>query len=263
MEIVHGADPPDLILVDVGEPELDGYKVCRQVKSDARSRHIPVIFVVDRETPTDEEYGLSLGAQDYIHKPLNPALLRTRVRNHLMLKSLSDTVARQATRDDLTGLANRRVFDRDFDREWSRARRLSQPIALAVLDLDHFRGLNDSYGFPMGDGVLRWLARIIDSNLRRPTDAGYRWGGEEFGIMLPETPAEGVMRVVERVREQLAHDPLPDDVPDRRATFSAGVAAAIPTGNMTGGDLLRRAEAALHQAKSTGRNRVVLWPGTR
>lgn len=259
LDIVFGPDPPDLILVDVGMPEMDGFEVCRRIKGNPIAAAIPLIFVTGRDSPQDEEFGLGLGAIDYIHKPLNPPLLRTRVRNHLRLKMLSDQLHRLASSDDLTGLANRRSFEQDFDREWGRSRRLREPISLAVVDLDHFKALNDTFGFPMGDGVLRWIARILVSQLHRTTDGAYRWGGEEFAILLPDTPAQGALHVVSAVRDQLADEPLPPDVPERRPTFSAGVAMVIPEGVMTGGELVRRAEMALFAAKEQGRNRTVLY----
>lgn len=259
LEIVFSPDPPDLVLVDVAMPDMDGFEVCRRIKDDPRSADIPVIFVTGRDMPTDEAYGLSLGAVDYVHKPLNPPLLRVRVRNHLRLKALTETVARLATNDDLTGLANRRVFEIDFDREWSRARRLRQPIGLAILDLDHFKVLNDIYGLPKGDAVLRWLARIVDEHLRRPTDGGYRWGGGSIGMLMPDTTPEGTHFVIERVRERFVTSALPPDVPDRRLTLSAGIGNVIPDGSMTGGELVRRTERALLEAKDGGRNRTCMW----
>jgi len=180
-------DPPDLVLLDVEMPELDGYEVCARLKADEATRNIPVIFVTSHTDADEETKGLELGATDFIAKPVNPAVVRARVKTHLTLKAQSDLLRQMVFLDGLTGVANRRCFDERLDVEWRRAARSASPLALLMLDVDHFKRFNDCYGHQMGDECLRQVAAAIKGSLVRPGDVVARYGGEEFACILPAT----------------------------------------------------------------------------
>ena len=180
---------PDLILLDVMMPEMDGYEVCTRLKGDTKTQTIPIIFVTAMDHEEEETKGLNVGAIDYLAKPIRPAIVRARVRNHLELKRYRDNLECLSSTDGLTGIANRRRFDEFLDREWLRARRCQTPLSLILMDIDLFKGYNDHYGHLAGDDCLRHLAREMTACLRRPTDLVARYGGEEFACLLPDTDA--------------------------------------------------------------------------
>ncbi len=182
---------PDLILLDVLMPEMDGYAVIRELKGDDRCRDIPVIFITALDSVEDEEHGLELGAVDYISKPFRPSIVRARVRNHLQAVHQRRLLEQLALLDSLTEIPNRRRFVQVFEAEWRRCQRNGAPLSLIVVDVDHFKLYNDSYGHAAGDVVLRDVARALRGTLHRASDFIARFGGEEFVILLPEIDAEG------------------------------------------------------------------------
>lgn len=191
LEIAAGEDPPDLILLDVEMPGIDGYEVCRRLKFHPRTVGIPVLFITARNDPEDEERGLTLGAVDYISKPFRPAVVRARVRNHMRLKVKSDLLEQYSMRDSLTNVANRRLFDARLAEAWARALREGHDLTLILMDIDHFKQYNDHYGHGAGDDCLCRVARALHTPLQRPGDLLARYGGEEFIALLPETDAPG------------------------------------------------------------------------
>ena len=160
----------DLILLDVGLPDMDGFTVCRQLKDDARTREVPVIFLTSRNSAQDEVKGLEAGGIDYIAKPINPAILRARVNNHVELKHSRDALTQMARLDGLTGLSNRRTFDDMLDREWRRLARVGQHLSIIMFDVDHFKLFNDTYGHGAGDICLKKIAQCAVNALQRPAD---------------------------------------------------------------------------------------------
>jgi PleD family two-component response regulator len=185
LAIVESARP-DLILLDVMMPDIDGYEVCARLKKSASSKDISVIFITGLGDLEAETRGLSLGAVDYVTKPINPAVVRMRVRNHIELKIARDELARLAATDGLTGLANRRRFDQVLATECSRLRRSKGRLSLIMIDIDHFKAFNDTYGHVAGDGCLRQVGGAIGSVIHRTPDLAARYGGEEFSCILPE-----------------------------------------------------------------------------
>ena len=194
------ADPPDVILLDVVMPEMDGFEVCRRLKDQDDLQNIPVIFVTARDAEEDQGIGLSLGAVDYITKPFNPALVRMRVRNHAESKRRADLLASLAMIDGLTHLPNRRRFDEQLELEWKRCQRDSLPLSLLLMDIDDFKGFNDRFGHGEGDSCLQRVAEALAKAAHRPTDLLARYGGEEFVALLPDTDALGAWQVGERLR---------------------------------------------------------------
>lgn len=249
---------PDLILLDVMMPEMDGFEVCRRLKEDPRTRRLPVLFVTAMSDQEDEARGLELGAIDYLRKPLNRAVVRARVNNHLELKKYQDFLRNLALLDGLTGIANRRNFDQTLEREWKRAIRTAQPISLLMLDVDFFKLYNDNYGHAQGDECLRRLAASLGQVTTRPADLVARYGGEEFVCLLPETGGKGALTVAERLRQEIAGLKIPHaySAVAQHVTVSIGAATITPNPTDQQEKLAAAADQALYRAKKGGRNRV-------
>jgi diguanylate cyclase (GGDEF)-like protein len=249
---------PDLILLDVGLPDMEGFEVCRRIKANPLVAEIPVIFLTSRTSSTDEVDGLEAGGIDYITKPINPTILRARVRNHLEMKKSRDILARMARLDGLTGVANRRTFDDLLLREWRRQARTGQSLGVIMIDVDHFKQFNDTYGHGAGDGCLKQVTKAAEGALQRPADLIARYGGEEFVALLPDTALEGAMAVAEGIRAAVVTLDIPHagSKAARHVTVSLGVACMIPETDKVPGVLLEAADAQLYAAKSDGRNRA-------
>lgn len=250
------AQRPDLILLDVVMPDMDGHEVCRQLKTNPLTKGIPVIFITALREQTDEAYGLEIGAIDYITKPFCPPIVKVRVRNHLELKRYHDLLESQASTDGLTGIPNRRQFDTVLEREWRAAIRNGTPISLILTDVDCFKLYNDHYGHLKGDEVLRSVGQALAAGARRPSEIVARYGGEEFGCVLPETDLAGAEHVagelLERVRVlQLPHE---KSLVCGQVTLSMGVATLSPLLGQQSSELIERADAKLYEAKKNGRN---------
>ena len=182
---------PDLILLDLFLPDINGYEVCNSLKSEEETSEIPVIFVTVSDDCDDEAKGLALGAIDYMTKPLNPAIVRARVKNHLDLKRYHDLLRNISEIDGLTCIPNRHKFDSVFLKEWRRGVRNKQPLSVIMLDIDCFKEYNDGLGHLAGDDCLKQVAQVLSQNLRRPADIVARYGGEEFVCILPGTDLDG------------------------------------------------------------------------
>ena len=253
---------PDLILLDVLMPDMDGYEVCRALKGDPATREIPIIFVTGLAEETDETTGLEAGAIDYITKPFVPAIVRMRVRNHLALrrattelKVLNAELLRLATTDALTGVSNRRHFFEQVEEEMQRMRRYRHRAALFMLDLDHFKRLNDTFGHDVGDRALVMAASTVRQTLRNHDLFG-RIGGEEFAGFLPETGYDKAVMVCERLRELIGIIEVPTADGTARLSASIGV-VAVDAEQESAEAALKRADQAMYIAKQGGRNKVV------
>ena len=187
--------PPDLVLLDAEMPGISGFEVCQALKADAALADVPVIFITSHCGTDFEVSGFDLGAADFIAKPVSPPLVVARVKTQLRLKHLADELRRIATVDALTEVANRRYFDEALKREWRSARRGGEPLALLMIDVDHFKAFNDCYGHPAGDACLRRVAQALVDVAVRPADLVARYGGEEFTLLLPRTGREGAEHV--------------------------------------------------------------------
>ncbi|MBP2313668.1 diguanylate cyclase [Azospirillum soli] len=249
---------PDLVLLDIMMPGMDGYEVCTRIKDDPATRDIPVIFISAKSEVEDETHGLEVGAIDFITKPISPPIVKARVRNHLLLKRQADLLRQLSFLDGLTGIANRRRFDEALLREWRRCARSHTPLSLVMLDVDHFKAYNDHYGHQAGDECLRAIAGVLDEQTKRPGDLVARYGGEEFVCLLPETDGEGALLVAERLREAIARQRLPHAVSPvaGHVTISLGAATARPLTETPSDSLYQAADLLLYEAKRAGRNRV-------
>ncbi len=259
LAIARGDNPPDLILLDIVMPEMDGYAVCRALKNDPVTSRIPVIIISALDEVSDETYGLDLGAVDYITKPFHPDVVKSRVRNHMSLKQKTDLLEEMSHVDGLTQVANRRLFDTTLSAELKRHQRDNQPLGLLMLDIDFFKPFNDHYGHGKGDECLAKVASTLKAVLNRPGDLLARYGGEEFAVILSNTDAAGVLEIAEAMRvaiESMRYPHEHSQIADHLTISLGGVAQVIT--HQDSQALLKFADDALYQAKAQGRNQVVM-----
>jgi len=248
---------PDVILLDIVMPEMDGFTVINELKNNEVTRNIPVIFISGLNSVLDEEKGLSLGAADYISKPFSPAVVRLRVRNQIRMINQLHIIEQVSMIDQLTSIPNRRGFDSRMDMEWIRAIRENSLISILMLDVDRFKVYNDTYGHQQGDVVLQVVARTITQSLNRPGDFAARWGGEEFVVLLPNTDMNGALMIAERIRQNIGNVLIPCvDGRDTAVTVSIGVKTQAPLQKSSRDSFIAEADKALYRAKELGRNRV-------
>jgi len=261
LSIANSNNPPDIILLDIMMPEMDGYEVCEYLQLDPDTKDIPVIFITALSEAENEEHGLKLGAIDYITKPFSIPIVKAKIKNHLALKYYQDILKINTDVDQLTNIANRRRFDEMFSIEIKKAKRMGSFLSVLMLDIDHFKFYNDTYGHLEGDECLRKVAFAIKNILKRPGDFAARWGGEEFICLLPDTDHLGAAKVGEKLRIAImdlgiAHksSPVYKDI-----TVSIGVFTSNPSEDACYESLLKHADDALYQAKDSGRNRIYIW----
>ena len=258
LEIAQDLEPPDLILLDVKMPGMDGYAICQILKEGDNTRDIPVIFITAVEGFQAETKGFELGAVDYITKPYSALVVRARVKTHVALKQRTDLLENLAFLDGLTGVANRRQFDQVLEKEWRRMMRREEPLSLLMIDIDYFKQFNDNYGHGAGDDCIRLVAHTLASIIKRPGDLVARYGGDEFAVILPDTDEKGACAVATAMH--LAVDtlklPYAASLVADHVTLSLGVTSCIPhiQGNLQ--DVIAAADHALYSAKSSGRNRI-------
>ncbi len=265
--------PPDLVMLDANMPGLNGFQVCRQIKADPALSEIPVIFVSASHTQDFEVSGFDHGAADFIAKPPVEPLVRARVKAQLRVKQMSDELRRVAAEDALTGLATRRRFDEVLRRAVATAQRGTEPLALLLVDIDHFKLYNDLYGHPAGDACLRQVAHAPRDAVHRQVDLVARIGGEEFALLLPTTTLADSAHVARRALDAVARLDLPHRGagPHARVSVSIGGSAieqvpgavgqaGVAACDVTGAMLMKSADLALYEAKRGGRNRACARP---
>lgn len=252
------SESPDLIVLDVAMPGMDGYEVLRRLKEEPSTRHIPVVFLTAPGPGISEARALELGAIDFITKPYDPAILKARMHNQLAYKRSLDEAVALSMGDALTGIPNRRNFDEHLKQEWQRGIRSQRPISMLLMDIDHFKRFNDALGHPAGDTCLQRVASVLSGSLLRCTDFVARYGGEEFACILSETDLEGALGVARRIKARLASAAIshPDSPVSQHVTLSIGLATLVPDPQILPVDLTLEADRRLYEAKRQGRNRV-------
>lgn len=251
---------PDLILLDIMMPEMNGYEFCRQLKKNQSTSDIPIIFITAMSQEDNETKAFDLGAVDYITKPIRPAIVLARVKTHLDLKKQRDVLSDLSSKDGLTGIANRRRFDDYLGQEWHRSIRHQTSISLIMMDIDHFKLFNDNYGHAGGDDCLIQIADAISNAVKRPQDLVARFGGEEFVCVLPDTDNEGLQVVGDAILDAVRLLKIPHlfskttDI----LTLSLGGVSVTPDRESSPQGLIEAADKMLYQAKDTGRNRFII-----
>ncbi|HJV34747.1 diguanylate cyclase [Geomonas sp.] len=264
---------PDLILLDIMMPGMDGYQVCTILKADPETENIPVIFITAMGSDEDETKGLDCGAIDYLTKPISPPIVKSRVRNHLELKRSRDVMRALtlelaeknrelevlAREDGLTGLANRRHLDQVLDAEVKRAVRSGQELSLIMCDIDFFKKYNDRYGHLAGDKCLQAVGRLLRGSFRRAGDLAARYGGEEFVVVLPDTAVAQAERLAERLRLEVINLGLEHDCSGTGVvTMSMGVVGGVLSRELSPEWMIGEADRALYGSKEKGRNVVTV-----
>ncbi|MFZ6642265.1 diguanylate cyclase [Undibacterium sp. TC4M20W] len=252
--------PPDLILLDVIMPGMDGLEVCAQLKQEELTADIPVLFVTAQNDANEESRALMAGGMDFISKPVNPDVVRARVHTHVTLKLQRDLLKKLVFTDPLTGLANRRNFDQAIAREWRHCQRNGKSLAVLMIDIDCFKQYNDTYGHQQGDTCLQAVAACLQAGFRRPHDIVARYGGEEFICLMPECELQSAISKAASVLRTITDQAIPHSstkVSDSDiVTLSIGVAATVPGNQLSIDELIAKADQKLYEAKQAGRNRV-------
>ena len=250
---------PDLILLDVDMPGMSGFEVLETLKNDPDLRMIPVIFLTGLGAAESLECGLDMGASDYVRKPFEGVELRARVRCALRMKHLQDMLAKQVNVDELTEILNRRGFLERLEQEWARVQRYGGVFAIVIGDVDHFKRINDSYGHPTGDRLLRQVAHVLASTCRQSDILG-RYGGDEFVALFPNHTAGTAVGGAERFRRSIEAIRL--SVPTGVEPVTASFGVADSRGHRSAENIIQEADKALYAAKQANRNCVETLPPT-
>lgn len=265
-------DPPSIILLDVLLPNMNGFEVCKRLKSSETTEFIPIILLTALRGNEERIQGIEAGADDFISKPFNRVELQTRIKSLLRIKRLHEALQQKveelektktklrklAVTDGLTGLYNYRAFRTQLHLEASRSRRFQLPFSLLMMDIDHFKAYNDLYGHPNGDLVLKKFALLLQKNIRE-VDVAARYGGEEFMLILPGTNKKAGGIVAEKIRKMVERTPMPMEDKNRTGTITVSVGvAAFPQDTQNEEGLIQLVDKAMYNAKKSGRNRTVI-----
>lgn len=247
-----------LILLDVVMPEMDGFTLLKKLQEELITQNVPVILITSLSDVENEQRGLILGAVDYITKPYIPLIVKARVNTHIKLYRYRRQIEEQSMTDQLTGVANRRRYDRYSLTKWHEAVRLQVPFSICMFDIDHFKVYNDTFGHPAGDKVIAAVAKTISSHLKRSTDFVARYGGEEFVAISMGEPSEKIFEHLQKIRQAIEdlHIPHNPNVSEW-VTVSVGGVTVIPETGSAYDIHLKIADTMLYDAKKCGRNRVV------
>lgn len=253
---------PHVIMLDVEMPEMNGYEVCKTLKSVDKTKDIPVIMVTSKSDSIDKIKGLEIGASDYITKPFNHGELLARVSTQIKIRNIWHELQEKnrileelVKKDSLTNLYNHRHFHERLSKEYDRAKRYNLPLCCVILDIDYFKKVNDQYGHQSGDLVLKSMAEIISNNIR-DVDISARYGGEEFGIITPHTTIEETYAMMERIRIHISETGFQIINNKINITVSIGIAGLRHSNASSHRELIKFADEALYEAKANGRNRT-------
>ncbi|MEC4815285.1 MAG: PleD family two-component system response regulator [Scytonema sp. PMC 1069.18] len=283
--------PPDVILLDINMPDINGYEVCERLKADLNTRDIPVIFISVLDDVLDKVKAMKIGGADYITKPFQFEEVVARVQNQLTirklqiklqeknqqlqeqnalllleiekriqaeatLQTLNEKLQQLVWSDSLTQVANRRYLDDYLQREWLRATRNQANISLILCDIDYFKSYNDTYGHLAGDNCLKRVAQAIHDAVMRPADLVARYGGEEFAVVLPKTNLDGAVKVAKSIRSQVENLKIAHSSSSIKEylTLTMGIASMVPFYRSSPEIVINASDRALYRAKLRGRN---------
>lgn len=250
---------PNIILLDIVMPHMNGFEVCALLKRDFELRDIPVIMVTSRTDGTDVKKALELGALDYVRKPVDEGEVIARVQSALRFKQYEEKLKEMAVRDSLTGLYNHGVLVEFLEKELAKQKRKGYGLCFAMIDVDFFKRINDTYGHMAGDEVLKGLADILSKSVRDSDIVG-RYGGEEFGIILPEVTRADSFWLCERIRRSIENYEFCIEQNVIRITVSIGICFKGLENSVHCGEIIKQADDALYTSKNSGRNHIEIFP---
>ena len=252
------SEKPDLILLDIHMPGMSGFDVLSELKESPETKQISVIIVSGLSDDANEEKGFALGAVDYVTKPYKQSIVLARIKTHLKILEQMRLIEQLSMMDMLTNIPNRRCLDSRLSAEWGRAIRENTTLSILMIDIDHFKLFNDTYGHQQGDIVLQAVANTLNTATKRSADLAGRWGGEEFVVLLPNTLLEGALHIAEQIRKTIEYTQVPrlDHGKPLNVTVSVGAASKAPAAGDAVDELISHVDKALYTAKETGRNRV-------
>jgi len=260
LEILESPNDIDLILLDIEMPDINGYDVCKRIKNNETIKNIPIIFITGRTSQEDEEYGLNLGAIDYITKPFNKAIVKLRIKNYLDLKIKNDMLEKLSMYDGLTNIRNRRFFDETFEKTFNEIKRDKKSLAVLMIDIDFFKPYNDNYGHGQGDETLRKVAKALEKTIKRASDFVARYGGEEFVILLKDINKDGVEAVANNLLNAVRELKITHEFSkiENYVTISIGASFYNSSSDITKLELLLKADETLYSVKNSGRNNFAI-----
>jgi diguanylate cyclase (GGDEF)-like protein len=260
LEILESPNDIDLILLDIEMPDINGYDVCKRIKNNETIKNIPIIFITGRTSQEDEEYGLNLGAIDYITKPFNKAIVKLRIKNYLNLKIKNDMLEKLSMYDGLTNIRNRRFFDETFEKTFNEIKRDKKSLAVLMIDIDFFKPYNDNYGHGQGDETLRKVAKALEKTIKRASDFVARYGGEEFVILLKDINKDGVEAVANNLLNAVRELKITHEFSkiENYVTVSIGASFYNSSSDITKLELLLKADETLYNVKNSGRNNFAI-----
>lgn len=260
LEILESPNDIDLILLDIEMPDINGYDVCKRIKNNETIKNIPIIFITGRTSQEDEEYGLNLGAIDYITKPFNKAIVKLRIKNYLNLKIKNDMLEKLSMYDGLTNIRNRRFFDETFEKTFNEIKRDKKSLAVLMIDIDFFKPYNDNYGHGQGDETLRKVAKALEKTIKRASDFVARYGGEEFVILLKDINKDGVEAVANNLLNAIRELKITHEFSkiENYVTISIGASFYNSNSDVTKLELLLKADETLYNVKNSGRNNFAI-----
>lgn len=258
LDIVFGAQPPDLILLDIVMPEADGYHVCQEIRQHNKLQNIPIIFISDDKQSTDIDKGLLMGAADHLHRPFHIPTLKARVKTHCESKIKSDLLEKLASLDRLTNIPNKQQFEDKLHMEWQRCQRSKFPVSLIMIDVDHFRAFNERYGHPAGDDCLKKISKTMTDCIRRSGDFIARYAGDVFVCILPNTDKTGAVKIASDFQGTIEALNIANEDSEVKntLTMSSGVGTLTPSAELKPAQLVQHAETMLQRAKDAGKNQI-------
>ncbi|WP_228286258.1 diguanylate cyclase domain-containing protein [Arcobacter vandammei] len=260
LEILNSQDNIDLILLDIEMPDINGYEVLRKLKNSDKTKNIPIIFVTAKSSEEDEEYGLNLGAIDYITKPYSKSIVKIRIKNQINLKLKTDLLEQLSMYDGLTNIKNRRFFDESFERVYNKAKRDKSNFALIMIDIDYFKPYNDNYGHGQGDIALKKVASSLQSTLNRANDLVARYGGEEFVVLIQDIDEQGLEKISNNILESIKELKIKHEYSliSSQLTISMGIAYYLSNNEIPKIKILMEADETLYKVKNSGKNNFLI-----